>query len=145
MLSMEIIDFCSEIRLKHLNSPCRTQNLLISNLMVHTVTTVLQRFKHHIIKIYWGVEILVHRYAFLTLVLCKSGQLHTLVTLPLGGRPDTHSIEDQIDSRHGRKLWRGKPLMPLLRLGIRFTDRWGHSLVTMLTELFGLSYYSTRV
>jgi hypothetical protein len=140
---MEIIDFCSEIRLKHFNSPCRTQNLLIANLMVNTVTAVLQRFEHHIIKIYWGVEI--HRYAFLTLALGESGQLHSLVTLPLGGRPDTHSTEDQVDSTPGRKLWRGKPLMPLPRFRIMFTGRRGHSLVTMLTELFGLLYYSIRV
>jgi hypothetical protein len=83
MLYMKITDFCSEICLKHLNSPCRTQNLLTANLAVLTVSIALQRFKHHIIKMYWGVEIYFH--AFLTMALGGNGQLHTLVTLPLGG------------------------------------------------------------
>ena len=61
--------------------------------------------KHHIIKMYRRVEIQLH--AFLISALDGGGQLHPLVTLPLGGQPDTHSIEDRVCSRAGRKLWRG--------------------------------------
>ena len=72
---------------------------------LQTTTTALHRVKHHIIKMYMKVEILLH--AFLTSALDGNGQFQPLVTLPLGGQPDRHSIEDRVSSRTGRKLWRG--------------------------------------
>jgi len=105
MLYMEIIGFCCEVSIQHMNAPCRKHNLLIAKPLVHIVTTALHRVKHYIIKMYRRVEIQIH--AFLISALDESGQLHTLITLPLGGQPDTHSIEDRVDSRAGRNLWRG--------------------------------------
>jgi len=100
---MEIISFCSEIRTKHMNAPCRKQTLLIVKLVVYTVATGLHSVKYHIIKVYTRVEI--HLHAFLTSALDGSGQLHPLVTLPLGGQYGTHSIKDRVWSRVARNLW----------------------------------------
>jgi hypothetical protein len=93
MLHMEITDFCFKIRIKHTNAPCRTQNLLIANLVVHTLTIALHGVKHYIIKIYWRVEIQLD--TFSTSALDRSRQLYTLVTLPLGGQPDSDGLQSR--------------------------------------------------